>query len=121
MRRVSALLLAACLLLAGCAASPEKNYPSEVVATLQAGVLAVTEASASGDPAAAMDRLDELQATLLDANAKGTVTEARFTSISAAITLVRADLERVISAQVETSVPKENGNSGKPEKPGKDD
>ncbi|MGV8971732.1 MAG: hypothetical protein ACOH10_05380 [Rhodoglobus sp.] len=64
-------------------------------------MLAVTDASAAGDPASALARLDELQAALLDANAKGTVDQSRFDSISAAIALVRADLEKAIAAQVE--------------------
>ncbi|MDJ0334717.1 hypothetical protein QMG83_05720 [Salinibacterium sp. G-O1] len=64
-------------------------------------MLAVTDASAAGDPVSALARLDELQAALLDANAKGTVEQSRFDSISAAIALVRADLEKAIAAQVE--------------------
>ncbi len=121
MRRVWTLLLASCLLLAGCAASPDQDYASETVATLQAGVLAVTEASASGDPAVALDRLDELQASLLEEYETGTVSEARFASVSAAISLVRADLERLVNEQDEENAPGNSDKPGKPDKPEKKD
>ena len=127
MRRLSVVLVAVGLLLAGCASSPETQYPAETAASLQAGVLAVSEASAAADPSAALIRLDELQASLLDERARGTVDQARFDSVSAAIELVRTDLERAIAEQAEV-VPEdpENNNrknspepekSEKPEKP----
>ncbi len=118
MRRIAALLLGTCILLSGCAASPGNTYDSRTATLLQSGVSAVTDASASGDPAAALTRLNELQATLLDALAKGTITQSRFDSISAAIDLVRADLELAISqkAAVVTDKNKDKSNTPKPDK-----
>ena len=121
MRRVWTLLLAGSLLLAGCAASPDQDYAAEAVATLQAGVLAVTEASASGDVAGALDRLDELQASLLAEYEMGTVSEARFASVSAAIALVRADLERLMIEQDEEDRLGNSDKPGKPDEPDKPD
>ena len=123
MHRISAMVLATCILLSGCAASPVDTYTSQTADALQSGVIAVTDASASGDPASALARLDELQATLLDAYAKGTVVKSRFDSISAAIDLVRADLERAISAQADvvTNTNKVDTNPGKPGKSDKPD
>ncbi len=106
MRRIAAVVLGVSLLLSGCATQPENPYAGATAESLQTSVLAVTEASAAGDPAAALARLDELQAALLDAKAKGTVEQSRFDSINAAIALVRADLEQAIAAQVEVVDPR---------------
>ena len=87
----------------------------------------MSEASAAADPSAALIRLDELQASLLEERARGTVDQARFDSISATIDLVRTDIERAIAEQAQV-VPEdpENDNrknstepekSEKPEKP----
>ncbi|MBC7589841.1 MAG: hypothetical protein H7226_02200 [Salinibacterium sp.] len=120
MRRLSVVLVVVGLLLSGCASSSETQYPA---ATLQAAVLAVSDASAAGDPSAALTRLDELQASLLDERARGTVDQARFDSVSAAIELVRTDLERAIAEQAEVvrkqTEDDNRRNSPEPEKPGK--
>ncbi|MES2093986.1 MAG: hypothetical protein V4531_09270 [Actinomycetota bacterium] len=89
------------------------TYPLDVAARLQSAVLSVSSSAAGNDPTAALTRLDELTTTLSDARARGEVTSARFDSISAAIALVRADLEAVIAAQ--------NAKPGKSDKPGKGD
>lgn len=113
MRRAAALrsalaagMLACALVLTGCAtgntpgATPTPSrYSSTVASELQSGVLSITSAAAGGDPAGALNRLDELAATLADARARGTVTTARFNSIMASIALVRADLEAAVAAQ----------------------
>lgn len=87
-------------------------YPSTVASRLQSAVLAVSSASAAGDPTAAIARLDELAATLADARARGEVTSARFESITASLALVRADLEAAVAAQTDQK-------TGKTDKPGK--
>ena len=128
MRRIAvvgALLLA----LSGCAQQSGPDYGPDTAAGLQAGVLSVTESAAAGDPDAALARLDELQASLLEQQDAGAVSQSRFESISAAIALVRADLELAIrerdaAEESENSGPGNSGpgNSdkpGKPEKPGK--
>ena len=128
-RQLLAAALIAVLALAGCASQPDDAYPAETAELLQAGVLSVTEAAATGDPQTALTLLDELQASLLDEFDSGTVDQARYDSITASITLVRADLELAVSQQVETSVdeteepaaPGNSGNTGKPDKPGKPD
>lgn len=125
--RTAATLLTAFVLvvgLAGCAPSGG-GYSATTAQTLQSDVLSVSEAAAAGDPATALARLDELDARLLDLLAKGAVDQARFDSVSAAIALVRGDLEAAIAAQSESTGNNGNGNGkpdkpGKPEKPGKD-
>ena len=125
MARAAAIVIGLCVLLAGCATVPTTTYPaetyaSETAAALQAKVLSVTDAAASGDPDTALIRLDELQATLFDEFAKGSVTQARFDSISAAIGLVRADLDLLIREQASDDAPTPS-NTGKPGKPDKED
>lgn len=87
-------------------------YSAAVASRLQSAVLAVSSASAAGDPSAAIARLDELAAILADARARGEVTTARFESITASLALVRADLEAAVAAQTDQK-------PGKTEKPGK--
>jgi hypothetical protein len=113
--------LAVAILLTGCAGTnapavtpTASAYPSEVASRLQSAVLAVSSAAAGGDPTAALNRLDELTATLADARARGAVTTARFDSITASIALVRADLEAAVAAQVDQK-------PGNTDKPGKGD
>lgn len=117
MRRITLIVLATCILLSGCAA--KDSYSTDTAGALQGGVLAVSEASAAGDPVAALARLDELQASLLDAYGAGSVTKPRFDGITAAIEQVRADLELAISQQVE--VPKDEDKPDKPDEPDKPD
>lgn len=114
-------LLAAALILSGCAGTevPKSTptaaaYPSDVASRLQSAVQSVSS-SAADDPTTALARLDELTATLADARARGEVSAARFHSISAAIVLVRADLEAAIAAQNDL----QPGTNDTPEKPGK--
>lgn len=92
--RCRAVLLSALLLLgtaSGCSApAPELN--AETASTLQAQVLAVTEAAAANDPAGSLARLDELGTKLDQAAAAGGVSSNRHQSIRSAIDAVRADL-----------------------------
>lgn len=124
MRRAITVAVAALLAvgLAGCAPEHDAAYPPASAETLQAGVLAVSQAAASDDAESALTRLDELQAALLDCKARGAIGDARFDSISAAIELVRADLEKAAAEQAPTENPEDSpGNSDKPGKPGKPD
>ena len=123
MRRATVLagLLVGALMLTGCvgngvpAATPmTPSYSSAAASRLQSAVLSVSSSAAAGDPAAALSRLDELTVTLADARARGEVSAARHDSISAAIALVRADLQAAITAQ-------NNVKPGKTEDPGKGD
>lgn len=116
---LSAGIVACALVLTGCAVSATpgatptpSRYSSTVASELQSGVLSVTASAAGGDPAGALNRLDELTATLADARARGTVTAARFDSIMASIALVRADLVAAAAAQL-------NQKPGNTDKPGK--
>lgn len=121
MRRATVLagVMACALMLTGCvgtgvpAATPTvSSYSSAAASRLQSAALSVSSAAASGDPAAALARLDELTVTLADARARGEVSTARLDSISAAMALVRADLQSAITAQ-------NNVKPGKTEDPGK--
>ena len=123
MRRAIVLagLLVGALMLTGCvgngvpAATPTaSSYSSAAASRLQSAVLSVSSSAAAGDPAAALSRLDELTAPLADARARGEVSTARLDSISAAMTLVRADLQAAITAQ-------NNVKPGKTDDPGKGD
>lgn len=116
-RTVAAATLVLALALTGCAPSPTTTYSEATATSLQAGVLAVTEAAASGDPRSAVTRLAELESILLDEFARGNVSQERFDSISASIALVRADLDYAVT-QLDDDKP---GNSNKPDKPGKPD
>jgi len=117
---VLAVVTVAALLLTGCAESstpsssptPTASYPSDLASRLQSAVLSVSSSAAEDDPTSALARLEELTATLADARARGEVTASRFDSISAAIALVRTDLEAAILAKDDTK-------PGKPDKPGK--
>ena len=123
MRRAALLatVLACTMVLTGCVGSSApiappvaSPYPSTIASQLQAGVLSVSSAAAGEDPVSALTRLDELRAALADARARGEVTSARFESISAAIALVRSDLQAAITAQNKVK-------PGKTEDPGKGD
>jgi hypothetical protein len=95
-RRLFPIAIAAALVLSGCAA--DDDYPAATAQTLQAHVLEVTQSAASGDPAAALKRLDELVVVVKDALARETITAERHDSILSAIDLVRVDLEAAIAA-----------------------
>lgn len=119
--RHAAVLAAATIVLAlalsGCAGSATpattptaSSYSPDVASRLQSAVLSVTS-SAEVDPIAALARLDELATMLADARARGEISAARFESISAAIALVRTDLEAAVA--------QDDSKPGKTDKPGK--
>lgn len=121
----SAIVLA---VLAGCA-QQSTEYPAETASALQSQVLLVSESAADGDPETALVRLDELEASVKDALARETITQERYDSIIASITLVRADLESAIAAIEEQQRLEEekrqeedkkgNDDEGEDDKPGK--
>jgi len=122
MRRAAAVLaIALALALVGCAPAP--SYTVEASQVLQASVLAVTETAAAGDPETALTRLDELQ-TALDAQlASGGIDQERYDSVSAAMGLVRTDLQAAVESELaeETAVTPDDSGPGNSEKPGKPD
>lgn len=112
-------LLAGAIVLTGCsgngvpAGTPTTSaYSADVASRLQSAVMSVSSSAAGDDPSTALTRLNELSATLADARARGAVSPTRFDSISAAIALVRTDLEAAIAAQNDSK-------PGKSDKPGK--
>lgn len=114
MRLLSALIgVALALTLAGCAGTAT-DYSTPVASALQQQVLAATNAAAEGDYESALTRLDELEASVADALARGSISQARGDSILAAIALVRADLEALLDGPGNSDKPK-------PDKPGKPD
>lgn len=96
-RQLITLALAGTLLLGGCA-SNQPTFDPAAAEDLQASVLAVSEASASGDLQGALTRLDELTVAVNDALARGAITPERHQAIVSAIDLVRADLAAAIEA-----------------------
>ncbi|RZU67016.1 hypothetical protein EV379_3391 [Microterricola gilva] len=94
------LPLAACT-----SSSPELDAPAAT--QLQSAVLLVTESSAAGDFAAALQQLDAVEAALLDASVDEQLSAARAARIHAAIMLVRADLEAAMEGDEATPAPDE--------------
>lgn len=98
MRNITPVALVAVLALSGCTVQ-NTDYSAQTARPLQGQVLAVAESSAAGDPVASLTHLDELAASLEDARAKHTISAERYSSITASIALVRADLEAAIAVQ----------------------
>lgn len=95
------------------------DYSAKTARPFQEQVLAVAEGAAADQSSVSLTRLDELAASLKDAKARGTVSEARYASISAAIALVRSDLETAIAAQLSEQQQLEQKQKPKDAKPGK--
>ena len=94
---LTATMLAVTLLLGGCA-SPAA-YSEETAQDLQQRVLAVTDAAAAADYAAAQVRIDELRAAANDALAKGDLSEERHAAIVSALDLVESDISTALAAE----------------------
>ncbi len=94
---LTAALLSVTLLLAGCA-SPAA-YSEETAQDLQQRVLAVTDAAASADYAAAQVRIDELRVAANDALARGELSEERHAAIVSALDLVESDIDAALAAE----------------------
>ena len=100
-RKRLTLAVAAVLLLpvTGCTAAPV-DLQAVAAENLQSEILAISEASASGDFANAQSLLTALQSNLRTAAAAGQVSAERSASIQSAINLVREDLTVEIDAAV---------------------
>jgi hypothetical protein len=101
-------MLAMGLALGGCTQQPD--YEPAAADRLQAEVLELSTAAASGDHAAALTSLAELDADARDALARKQISAERYDSIAAAASLVRADLEAAIAAAVPVE-PVDSGDS----------
>jgi hypothetical protein len=116
-------VLALGLGLSGCAG--QSDFPSDVAASMQSQVMAVSTASAALDYPTALTRLAELEVSLDDAVARGTITAERAQAIRSAIELVRADLTALTAPPPEdeedNSGPGNGNGNGKPEKPKDED
>ena len=121
-RALAAMAVAAILALSGCAA--DDGYTDAAAQSLQGAVLAVTQASSTGDWATAQAALDETATRLTAAVEAGDISEERAAEIIAAIAEVRADLDALIAAQ-ENDTDSNNGNGpdgeGPPGQEDKDD
>jgi colicin import membrane protein len=98
------LMLAGALALSGCSSPANTSanaYPPATAQALQSQVLAVSQTAADGDFAGSLTVLDELDASVKDALARGTIGKDRYASISAAIALVRSDLESAVAAELQ--------------------
>jgi hypothetical protein len=115
------VVLTVVLLVAGCSNAVQPIDPG-VSTELQAGVVEVADAAATGDFAAGLTRLDELQAELDAAIDAGGVTAQAAVTIQTAIDAVRADLVTLATPEPGPAPGKEEkpGKGDKPEKPGKD-
>ena len=94
--------LATIALVAGCATTTPDIEP-DVATTLQNQVVLVAEEAASGNHQAALDRLNDLQAELDEAEAAQTIQPARVDAIQVGIDAVRADLTVLIAAAEEAA------------------
>ena len=120
-RGITGALAAAALavVFAGCS-TPAIDPAS--ASELQDSVVSVAEQAADGDNAAALTKLDELQAQLDQAVEADLITAARAARVQKAIDAVRADLEALVapapepsptpSAPAETGGDDNGGNSG---------
>lgn len=92
---------AAALLVAGSLAAcgpRDSGLEQETARQLQERVLAVSQAAAGNDPAAALSALDSLEADLAAEMGSGSVSEDRRLSITTAAAAVRADLNEAGAA-----------------------
>ena len=103
---IGAPLLAATILLAGCAPSTPA-LSTEISEQLQNDVVALANAAAAGDTAGAQGALAELETRLAEGLAANTITADRGESIQAAVELVRADLVALTTPDVEPTTPAE--------------
>jgi len=103
---IGAPLLAATILLAGCAPSTPA-LSSEISEQLQNDVVALANAAAAGDTAGAQGALAVLETRLAEGLAANTITADRGESIQAAVELVRADLVALTTPEVEPTTPTE--------------
>jgi hypothetical protein len=94
--------LATIALVAGCATTTPDIEP-DVATTLQNQVVLVAGEAASGNHQAALDRLNDLQAELDEAEAAQTIQPARVDAIQVGIDAVRADLTVLIAAAEEAA------------------
>jgi len=94
---LTATALAVTLLLSGCA-SPAA-YSEETAQNLQQRVLAVTDAAATADYAAAQVRIDELRVAANDALARGEISEERHAAIASALDLVESDVDAALATE----------------------
>jgi hypothetical protein len=112
------LLLAGAL--SGCAPTGQE-LGAQTAAQLQASVLAVTKAAASGDFSEADAALDALEERVTEGTASGAIDPDRSARIQASIALVRADLAAAVPQPTPTPTPKPGKqNPGKKGGPGKD-
>jgi hypothetical protein len=107
--------------LSGCAPSGQA-LGAQTAGQLQASVLAVTKAAASGDFSKAVAALDALQERVTEGTASGAIDPDRSARIQASIALVRADLAAAAPQPTPTPTPDKPGNQtpGKKGGPGKD-
>ena len=121
---LAAIAVAVSLSLAGCAGRSSELEP-QVTDRLQSAVLEVSQLAAEADYSAALVSLDEFEADLKDARARGAIPEERYESILAVIVLVRADLQAAIDAQApvatESPAPVDDGQNGDEAEPGNND
>lgn len=103
--RLLGTVIAACLAfsLVGCAA--ETTYHPDAAERMQGRVHAASVAAQAGDHAAVLDSLATLEVELHDALAREQVTQARFDAVTAAIALVRTDVEAAIAAATPPPAP----------------
>lgn len=103
--------------LAACTTSPPE-LEAPAAESLQSAVLRVTESSAVGDFATALQQLDEVEAQLLDAAAGEQLSAARAARVQAAILMVRADLEAAVHEDEAPPMPPETSSPGPTPSPG---
>ncbi|MHA6668783.1 hypothetical protein ACX3O0_07915 [Homoserinimonas sp. A447] len=108
---LTAVVFVVAVALTGCAPQ-QSGYGADTAELLQGEVLEISELSAGSDFAAALLALSELEVSLKDARARGLLTEERFESITAALALVKADLEAAIAAQAPPPAPEPEPEEG---------
>ena len=95
----TALVSALVFGLSGCQSAPSDLSPGGAE-QLQTRVLSITNAIADGSYPGALDEVAALEADLDAAAADGTISFSRYQRIEAALTVVKADVQAAVDAQV---------------------
>lgn len=96
--RFAATGLLALLLLTGCAPAPRQAVDSELSGVLSAEVVAVATTASTGDYAAALQQLDELESKVEASAADEKISASRLVTLQASIERTRASLTTLADA-----------------------
>ncbi|BDZ44163.1 hypothetical protein [Naasia aerilata] len=103
-RPLLAVALAATLVLSGCGTG-DSSYPAALRSQLQTTVLDVSTAASQNDLQGALNHLNDLQNEVQDARDRGDISESKYNTVMAALTIVAAKITAKMSAAGQTPTP----------------